>query len=415
LAAEPRADAPLDLDAALAALLDAVTPLPGAGRVPVDDAVGRVTEGAVAAPMAVPPFPNSAMDGYAVRHDDPALAADEPLPVIDRSLAGAPAGRAVEAGTCIRVFTGAVMPAGADAVIAQEDAREAGDGHVRFLERPAAGRFVRAAGGDVAAGARLVDDGVRLHAGHLGLLAATGVETVAVRALPRIAVLTTGDELMPPGTELAPGQIFDASAVALPALLSPLPVRVVHRARVGDDADALERALDAAAAVADAVVCAGGVSVGDADHVRPVVERHGEIGFWRLALKPGRPFAFGRYREALLFGLPGNPVSSLVTALLLVRPGLQRLAGMTPPPLPVLDARLAAPVRKAPGRRDFQRGTLARTADGWRVTPFERQDSNVLSGLADGDALIDLPREAGDLETGTAVGVVPLAGLLGPY
>ncbi|HSG90544.1 MAG TPA: gephyrin-like molybdotransferase Glp [Pseudomonadales bacterium] len=403
------------LDDALEALLAQLLPIDDGETCALDAALGRITLGDVHAAMDVPAFANSAMDGYAVRHDDPAVKAREPLAIIDRSLAGRPARRELAPGTCIRIFTGAALPAGADAVIAQEDATVVGDDRVRLGEEATPGKFVRAVGGDVRAGARIIADGTRLNAAHLGVLAATGNAEVQVRRLPVVTVVTTGDELRLPGEPLGAGEIHDTSRFTLPGLLAPLPVRLAEVRHSIDDPQALRDTLVAAAAHSDALICAGGVSVGDADHVRDVLAADGEVAFWRIAIKPGKPFAFGHFRTRPFFGLPGNPVSSLVTFLLLVRPALQRLAGETPRPPLALQARLAAPVRKNPGRRDFQRGRLRPAgADGVaEVQAFERQDSNVLSGVADADCLIDLPADAGDLPAGAFVRVLPLEGLLG--
>ena len=401
---------PIDLDDALARLLADLAPLPATEGVALGDASGRVTAAAPRAATAVPPFANSAMDGYAVAASDPLHAAGGPFRVVETIYAGRAPTRSLEAGTCARIFTGAPLPPGADAIVAQEDAGVGDDG-VRFRARPAPGRFVRAAGGDVTAGAELVAPGTRLHAGHLALLAAAGVERVEVRRRPRLALITSGDELRMPGEPLAPGQIHDSTRFALPALAAALPVTPAAPIHAADDPVALRRAFTAAAEDADALLTTGGVSVGDADHVRAVLAQEGRIDFWRLALKPGRPFAYGRFLGRPFFGLPGNPVSSLVTFLLLVRPALLTLAGVRDVAPPRLRLRLAGAVRKAPGRRDFQRARLE--ADG-RASAFDRQDSNVLSVLAAADVLLDLPRGAGDLPADTEVDAIDLRGLLGP-
>lgn len=401
--------APIDLEEALERLLADLASPTGSERVELAAALGRVAAEAPRAVTAVPPFANSAMDGYAVAAADPLHGSGGAFRLADTIYAGRAPARSLARGECARIFTGAPLPAGADAVIAQEDAH-AGDDGVRFDEQPATGRFVRAAGGDVAAGEVLLEAGTRLHAGHLALLAAAGVAALDVFPVPRIALVTSGDELRPPDARLEPGQIHDSSRFALPALAAPLPVQVTSLRHAADSPEALAAAFDGASAEADAIVSTGGVSVGDADHVRDVLAGGGRIDFWRLALKPGRPFAYGRYRGRPFFGLPGNPVSSLVTFLLLVRPALLRLAGVTALELPRRPVRLAAPLRKAPGRRDFQRARLA--PDG-TATAFERQDSNVLSVLASAELLLDLPRDAGDLPAGAEVDAIDLAGLLG--
>ncbi len=403
----------MDLDAARDALLDALTPVTETETVPLAHALGRVLAEDVHARSDVPPFPNSAMDGYAVRADDPALAAGAPLVVVDRSLAGRPARRAVGAGETVRIFTGAVLPDGADAVIAQEDATPLDADRVRLAPTARPGRFVRGAGGDVRRGEVVAARGTRVDARRLGLLAAAGVAALPVRRPLRVAVVTTGDELRDASATLAPGEIHDAGRYLLPALLRALPVHTVGPFHAPDDPGTLEQVLARAAGEADVIVSLGGVSVGEADHVRELLERRGRVEFWSLAVKPGKPFTFGAFAGRPFLGLPGNPVSACVTFLLLARPALERLAGAAVTEPLAVPARLAAPVRKTPGRRDFQRGRLAPAPDGTlRVRAFERQDSNVLSTLADADCLLDLPRDAGDLPAEATVRVLPLAGLL---
>ena len=404
----------MELDQALLQMLAALDPVTAIEQVELASANGRVVAGDVHATVMTPPFANSAMDGYAVIASDPGHARGAAFEVIEEIFAGVAPNNTVINGTCARIFTGAPMPAGADAVIAQEDARVTTAG-VHFDQRPDAGRFVRAAGGDIAIGDLLVTAGARLHAASIALLAAAGVACVDVVRRPRVAVITNGDELRAPGALLAPGEINDTSSFALPALLAGLPVTITSVTHVSDNPGELARALDTAADNADAIITTGGVSVGDADHIRSVLNEGGDIAFWRLAIKPGKPFAYGHYRNTPFFGLPGNPVSSMVTFLLLVRPGLQQLAGTAPETLPRLRARLTAPVRKFPGRRDFQRARLLRHPDG-RIdaTAFARQDSNVLSVLAQADALLDLPSDAGDLDEGALVDVIELVGLFGP-
>ena len=400
----------LELDDALDRLLAALTPCSAAEDVELSGAVNRVLAMDVTARDPSPPFANSAMDGYALRSADADLDSFE---IVETIYAGSAPQRTLGAGECTRIFTGAPMPTGADAVIAQEDA-EADGQRVRFRERPSAGRFVRRAGGDFATGEPLVAAGTRLHAGHLALIAAGGHGTVSLRPDVRVALLCTGDELTDPDAQLAPGQIHDTQRFALPAIVGTGPARVVSQQRVEDRPEALSAAFAAAAREADAIVTTGGVSVGDADHVRDVLGREGRIDFWRLAIKPGRPFAFGTAHVVPVFGLPGNPVSSIVTALLLLRPALERLAGMTPTPTPRHPARLANRARKQPGRRDFQRARLSLDEDGGLLAhPFERQDSNILTTLAQADALVDLPTACGDLDVGAPVHVIDLRGLLG--
>ncbi|MEE4361302.1 MAG: gephyrin-like molybdotransferase Glp [Pseudomonadales bacterium] len=403
----------MDLDNARATLLAAVTPLAGTEGVALEHAHGRILAEDVHARTPVPPFANAAMDGYAVHSADTRLAQGQSLRLIDRSLAGTPARRTLEAGTTIRIFTGAALPAGADAVIAQEDAEVLEDGSIRFSAGTTAGRFVRHTGGDVDRGTPIARAGSRLTAARLGLLAAAGVDRIDARPRPRVALITTGDELRSPGDALAHGEIHDAVRVLLPALFSSLPIDVGPVLHARDTPQAIADRLSVALRQADAIVTVGGVSVGEADFVRDHLAASGQLAFWRLALKPGKPFTFGHLENRPFFGLPGNPVSAFVTAQLLVLPGLMRLAGMAVHAPRRLRARLLSPVRKTPGRRDFQRGRLDWQADGaLGVEAFDRQDSHVLSTLAEADCLIDLPREAGDLAAGEAVQVLPLPNAL---
>lgn len=401
----------LDLDTALERLLDSLEPLTDYRSLPIALAHDYHLATPQRAITAVPPFANSALDGYAVTACDPALLRGDALIVSQRILAGRAPGSELPPGCCARIFTGAPLPRGADAIVAQEDASIRDDGRVQFANAPGAGAFVRRRGGDVEAGQLLAAAGDHLDASRLALLIAAGIEQVQVHPRPRVAIVTTGDELCAPGTPLGAGQIYDSNAAMLAALTRDSGAEVMAVQHARDDPASLRLVLDAASA-ADAIICSGGVSVGEADHVRDVLAEAGEVSFWRLALKPGKPFAYGVFRDRPLFGLPGNPVSSLVTFLLLVRPALRRLAGARniegPARFPAI---LAAPIRKQPGRRDFQRGDYCVTKQGRiEVTANARQDSNILSALATGNCLIDLPQLQGDLEAGEQVWILPLRG-----
>ncbi|MCC5887362.1 MAG: molybdopterin molybdotransferase MoeA [Gammaproteobacteria bacterium] len=401
----------LDLDTALHRLLDSLEPLPAGPSLPIAEAHGYYLACDQLAAVAVPPFANSAMDGYAVASQDEALRRGDALVVSQRILAGGSPGPALASGCCARIFTGAPLPDGADAIIAQEDARILDDGRVQFDDVPGSGNFVRPRGGDVEAGAKLAHAGDPLHPARLALLIAAGLEALPVHPRPRVAIVTTGDELCAPGTPLAAGQIYDSNATMLAALARDSGAEVMAVTHAPDDPTGLREVLDTATG-ADAIICSGGVSVGEADYVREVLASAGEVSFWKLALKPGKPFAYGRFRGRPLFGLPGNPVSALVTFLLLVRPALQRMAGAKAIEAPVrFPATLTAAVRKRPGRRDFQRGEYRIGGDGRiEVSANSRQDSNILSALTVGNCLIDLPREQRDLDAGERVWILPLTG-----
>ncbi|TVS16111.1 MAG: molybdopterin molybdenumtransferase MoeA [Gammaproteobacteria bacterium] len=398
----------LDLDSTLTLMLAALTPLATVEET-LEAAAGRYLAASVSAAQTVPPFDNSAMDGYAVAAEDPELLRSGSLRIAQRIYAGAKPGPALSRGTCARIFTGAPLPEGANAVIVQEEATVAADDRVTFHTRPERGDCVRPAGGDVKLGQIIAQAGDALHPGRLALLTAAGHHRIRVHRQPQVVVLTTGDELRQPGSPLEPGQIYDSNGPMLAALARQAGAQVIRTARVGDEPDALRQALTAAAKDGDAIICSGGVSVGDADHVRDILAEEGEVTFWRLALKPGKPFAFGTLGAKPFFGLPGNPVSALVTFLLLVRPGILRLAGARDTATSRLPALLVGPVSKRPGRRDFQRGRFHIGADGrlW-VEAFARQDSNILSTLSDGNCLIDLPKDSGDLDAGSYIHIVPL-------
>jgi molybdopterin molybdotransferase len=415
----------LDLGDALARLHTLLDPVAEVAHVPLPDALGRCCAEAVHAPADIPAFANSAMDGYAVRWQ-PALAATLPVRLrrIGTSFAGhAFDGTLTDPATCVRIFTGAPLPDGADTIVIQENTRADGD-EVTLLEPARHGQWVRAAGHDLRAGALVVAAGTRLEAQHIGLCAAAGVSTIAVRRSVRVAVLSNGDELVDPGTALAPGQIYDSNRATLKAMLAAEPVEVLDLGRVGDHTDAIQAALDRArTGGADLVLCSGGVSVGDADLVREVVQRNGEIDFWRIAIKPGKPLAFARLdatgttaaggRAAWFIGLPGNPVSTFITYQAIVRPAIRRLAGIDAAALPMLRARAAHRIEKDPGRLEWQRGVLHVDAEGrTAVRNTGNQSSGMLSSVVAANCFIVLARDQGDVEEGTEVQVLPFAGAL---
>ena len=404
-------DTPLDLDDALRAMLDDTRPLAQHETVPVAAALGRVLAHAVDAPRSLPPFPASAMDGYALRSSDIDGAPPFRLKVAGTSYAGHPFTGHTPDGACVRIFTGAAMPPGLDAVVIQEDC-DRDDDEVQVRTSVAAGDYVRPTGHDVCEGSRLLDAGRRLGPFDLGWLTACGLSEVVVTARPRIGIFSTGDELLDPGATPGPGKIFDANRMVLQQLLAALPVETVDYGIVPDDPARIRSLLARVDRECDVVVTSGGVSVGDADWVRDVVQELGALRLWKLNLKPGKPLAYGRLRQAAFFGLPGNPVSTIVTALLLLRPVLERLCGSMPArPLRVA-ARLRGAVQHRPGREEYQRGTLEGDADVLTVTVTGDQSSNRLASFAAANCLIRVPGPAGDLQDGTVVEVLPFDGLL---
>lgn len=395
----------LSVEAARLRLLGAVGPVAGVERIGLAEADGRVLAGPVHAPTALPREDAAALDGYALCGDD--AVAGRRLRVVGRALAGAPWSGTVAPGTCARIMTGAVVPAGADTVIAQERV-QAGEGWITLDATLTAGANVRLAGEDAAAGEEMLAAGCRIDARVIALLAALGVVSVTVARPVRVGLLSTGSELRPPGTSLASGELYDSNRPMLAALLSRPCVSLRDLGTVPDDPEQLS-ARFAQTADLDLVIVTGGVSVGDADWVRPVLAQRGQLDFWRVAVKPGRPLVFGRLANGWLMGLPGNPVSAYVTFRLFVEPVVQRLAGLPVcEPLTLL-ASIGEAVRHRADRTSFLRGRWIASTDGGRgVVPLPAQGSAMLSSLAQADCLIELPAGQTAFAAGTAVRVWPL-------
>lgn len=411
--------AALPVEEALRRILDAVVPLSAGecGQVPVTEALGRVLARDVFATISVPPHRNSAMDGYALAGSElPQGTAVRELAVLGTALAGHPFAGRLGPGQCVRVMTGAVMPEGADTVVPQEHVERCGGALIRLDGRTPAGANVRQAGEDVCVGQRVLARGRRLTAADLGLAASQGLAVLAVRRRLRVALLCTGDELRAPGETLAPGQIYDSNRYVLTGLLRRHPVEVTDLGRVLDDPQALRLVLEKAARQHDMILTTGGVSVGETDHVRRVLEELGGVESWKVAMKPGRPLAFGRIgggEGALLFGLPGNPVAVMVTFGVLVEPALRRLAGEESEPALLFSAVTECAWRKRPGRTEYQRGMLKQAADGsLRVDKAGPQGSGVLHSMARANCLVVLPHESGPVRAGEIVRVRLLEGWL---
>lgn len=397
----------LNPDAARERIVAAMAPVGETEQAPLNEALNRIAAGRVSAPVDLPPFDASAMDGYAVCAGD--LPAQPPfeLAVVGESAAGHPSPLGVSGLHALRIFTGAALPAQADAVVLQEDVTRQG-GRIMVTERPRAGQHVRLRGHDIAKGAVVVRRGSRLDAYALSWLAACGIAEVAVRRRVRVALFATGDELADAGAPLAPGQIYDSNRFALRQLMHDLPVDIDDLGRLPDDRLAIQQALMQAGEAADIIIASGGVSVGDADFVRAAVEQAGALDFWRIALKPGKPLAVGKVGQADFFGLPGNPVSTIVTFLLFAAPAIvARGGGMPQPPLRV-PAALAGPVSHTPGRREYQRGALANDGARLIVTPARDQGSNRLATFAGANCLLEVPEHRGDLDAGEVVQVLLL-------
>lgn len=396
-----------------------VEPLPETENVALTQALERVLARDVISPMDVPPHDNAAMDGYALRGGDLRAEGDTTLRVLGTCYAGGQGWtQPVPAGACVRIMTGAVMPADCDTVVPLEFVTEVGDGAIRV---PAgvvrAGDHRRLRGEDLAAGRPALLAGQRLGPAALGLVASLGIGEVTVRRRARVAYFSTGDEVLSLGEPWRPGAIYDSNRHTITALLRRLGVDVLDFGVVRDEPAALEAAFREAAAQADAVITSGGVSMGEADHTKAMMRRLGEVAFWRIAMRPGRPMAVGRLqaggRSTLLFGLPGNPVAAMVTFLMFVRPALLRLMGATAAaPIP-LRARSTEPMRKKPGRTEYQRGIVTRAADGTLlVRTTGQQGSGVLRSMVEANGLIVLQHDQGSVAPGDEVDVLMFEGLI---
>lgn len=407
------------LEDALAAVLAQAQPLPGAAFVDLLQADGRVLAADCIAPLQVPPLDNSAMDGYAVRSAEVAQAGTA-LPVSQRIPAGQ-VGAALQVGTVARIFTGAPLPQGADAIVMQEDCTVLDDGRVRFDAVPQPGQFVRRAGQDIALGSTALQAGLRLTPAALGLAASLGLAQLPVARRPRVALFSTGDELALPGSiapqDLPPGHIFNSNRYVLASLLQRWGCEVVDGGILPDDRAATHAALAQAAQDCDLLVTSAGVSVGEEDHVRPVVEQLGALSLWKIAMKPGKPFAFGHVRrssegktagQAHFIGLPGNPVSSLITALVLLRPFVLALQGasVVQPPAHWLTADFEITQRDS--RREFLR---ARRNAAGRLELFANQNSGVLTSTVWAEGLVDNPAQT-LIARGSSVRFLPFSELL---
>jgi molybdopterin molybdotransferase len=392
-----------------------LVPVTATERVHLRAALGRVLATDIVSPVAVPAHDNSAMDGYAVRFADLTPEGETTLARVGESFAGRPSGVAVRPGECVRIFTGGVIPEGADTVVMQERASEA-DGRVRIAARAVskAGQNRRLAGEDLKAGQLVFHSGQRVHPAELGMIASLGTGEVTVFRRLRVAFFSTGDELKPIGTQLAAGEIYDSNRYTIHGMLQRLSCEILDMGVVPDVPDALERALADAAGAADVVVTSGGVSVGDADYVKSLIDKLGEVLFWKIAMKPGRPLAYGRIGHAHFFGLPGNPVSAMVTFYEFVQDALKILQGQRDiAPAPTFKVPLSSPIRKVPGRTEFQRGILSPDGDGgFTVRTTGEQGSGILSSMSRANCFIVLPADTGDCAVGERVDVQLLEGLI---
>src|SRR5262245_50360894 len=390
-----------------------LSPVTATERVGVRAALGRVLAEDVISPLDVPAHDNSAMDGYSVRHADLEADGDVTLKIAGSSFAGAPFQGTLKPGECVRIMTGGVVPPGTDTIVMQEHVKAdkervtIGKGHKK-------GQNLRKAGEDLATGQVALKRGLTLRPADTGLISSLGIGEVTVYRRLRVAFFSTGDELVSIGTQPKEGQIFDSNRYTIHAMLTRMGCEVLDMGVVRDDPKLLERAFETAAASADVVITSGGVSVGEADFVKDLLNKMGEVVFWKIAMKPGRPLAYGKIGNAHFFGLPGNPVSVMVTFYQFVRDALLKLAGCDPvPQAPTFKVPCTSTLKKAPGRTEFQRGVLAQDGAGnWSVRVTGEQGSGILRSMSEANCFIILGTDQGNVTPGTMVDVQVLEGVI---
>ncbi len=398
----------LTLAEAQARICESVTPISGVECIPLKQARSRVLAERLVASIDLPPFPNSAMDGYAFRHGDITGQMDSSLTVIGTSFAGKPYEGLLGPGQCVRIFTGAAIPAGADTVIMQEDVIRVAD-HIRLAREVSQHANVRPIGDEIRSGECLLERGKMLQAADLGLMASAGFPMATVTRRLRVAFFSTGDELRPVEEPLIYGQIHDSNRYLLHSLLNCPSIEAIDMGVVPDDGAVVKKVLLDAVRQADAIISSGGVSVGDPDFVTASLAELGQVSFWKVAVKPGKPFAFGRIGPAWLFGLPGNPVAVMVTFRQLVRPALLQMMGANPRPPLRLQAICRTPLKKSPGRMEFQRGQFESDGEGGvSVTGFSGQGAHQLLGMSRANCLIVLPKDNAGVKPGEWVEIEPL-------
>jgi molybdopterin molybdotransferase len=401
----------LRVDKASEAIRACVSPITATERIGIREALGRVLAQDIVPSINVPAHDNSAMDGYALRFSD-LEPGETALTEIGSALAGRIFGGKVGAGECVRVMTGAVMPAGTDTVVIQEVARKDGSRVVIPAGQKKA-QNVRYAGEDLKAGTAVLRSGRAIAPADLGLIASLGIGEVAVKRRLKVAFFATGDELASIGAPLKEGEVYDSNRYTLHGMLARLGVEPNDLGVVRDDPALLEQAFRKASASSDVVITTGGVSVGEADFTRELMAKLGEVLFWKIAMRPGRPMAFGRIGSAFLFGLPGNPVAVMVTFYQFVRDALLYLSGRSGDyAIPLLQAKAAAPLRKVPGRTEYQRGVLFRDDGEWKVRTTGQQGSGVLRSMSEANCFIVLEHARGKVEAGELVSVQLFDGLV---
>jgi molybdopterin molybdotransferase len=406
----------LSVERARSLILDQLSPIQGSERVALRSALGRVLAENVIAPCNVPAHDNSAMDGFAVRFADLSDSGTSRLKVLGVSLAGQAFNGTIGTGECVRIMTGALPPPGTDTVVIQEVVETDGDFAV-IPPRQRLGQNIRRAGEDLKLGTPALAAGKLVRPAELGLMASLGFAEVSVKRRLRVAFFSTGDELCSIGSPLAEGEVYDSNRYTLYGMLTRLGCEVLDLGVIRDDPALIEAAFREAAANADVVITSGGVSVGEADFVKQLMSQMGEVLFWKIAMKPGRPMAFGRIGEdphgAWLFGLPGNPVAVMATFYQFVRDALYKLMGADPIPIvPLLTVTCATALKKFPGRTEFQRGVLVQKDGHWQVHATGAQGSGILRSMSDANCLIVLEQDRGSVAAGETVQVQLFNGLV---
>jgi len=404
----------MDADQALQLILNQVESLSGTEVLPIRETLGRILAEDIFSKIDVPGHTNSAMDGYAIHHSDIPQHAQLALKNVGTAWAGKPFTGNVKKGECVRIMTGAAMPENTDTVVMQERVEKQNDS-ILIDHTNVAGQNVRLAGEDIPAGGNVLTKGKKLNPADLGLLASIGISEAMVTKKLRVVFFSTGDELRPVGSTLALGQIYDSNRYTLHGMLARLGVDIIDLGVIEDKRERVEKAFLDASQQADAIITSGGVSVGDADFVKETLEKIGAVNFWKVAMKPGRPLAFGKINNAWFFGLPGNPVSVMVTFYMFVQPALTKMMGAEYQPPLMLQATSKTKLRKRPGRVEYQRGVLTPHNDD--VTSYEviktgEQGSGILRSMSDANCFIILPMESSGVEVGDAVQVLPFSSII---
>jgi len=402
----------LSADDALKRILDNIESIQGVEKIALRASLNRILAEDIRSDINVPGCTNSAMDGYAVIADDIPETGIKELKVIGTVFAGNPLKQKIQAGTCARIMTGGVMPVGTDTVIIQEDVERDGD-IIRIDNDTSTGDNVRAAGEDIKIGDVILTKGVRLTPADIGLIASLGIGEVMVTRKPRVAFFSTGDELRSIGDKLEDGDVYDSNRYTLHGMLTRLGVEIIDMGVIRDVREDVENAFYEAASYADVVITSGGVSVGEADYVKEILRQIGKVDFWKVAIKPGRPLAFGLINNTYFFGLPGNPVSVMVTFYQFVQPALYKLMGSQLIETVTTKATCLSRLKKRPGRVEYQRGILERNGSGQLVVhKTGAQGSGILSSMAQANCFIILPVESAGIAEGGSVDVQPFFGIV---